>query len=249
MPTSLHVAQTVCSVQSPIFDPRQIAGLELWFDSADLATLYQDESMQDLARADGDPVGLWRCKVDSDRDAAQKTASHRPTLRLNVRNGKPVVRFVSDVGSGFGTSLIAGNFSLVQPNTTFVVASRVAGGYLIDGGSDAFNRHALLDNGGLYDMFAGAELINVAIDAGHWHVHENTWSGGSSQYLIDGSVIASGDAGGQPLGGLTIGSRYSLGASDSVNADEAEILIYHGSLSAAERALVRNYLRTKWGTP
>lgn len=68
------------------FDPRDIQGIELWFDAADVPTITEASDL----------ISLWEDKSGYSRDAVQATASRQPSYNQVQLNGLNVVRSYSD---------------------------------------------------------------------------------------------------------------------------------------------------------
>lgn len=73
--------------------PRRIAGLEMWFDAADLSTMAQNSNGTTAVTATSDPVGFWRDKSGKGRHAKQTTNNNRPQVQLADKNGRPGLNF------------------------------------------------------------------------------------------------------------------------------------------------------------
>jgi hypothetical protein len=58
-------------------------------------------------------------------------------------------------------------------------------------------------------------------------------------------LIASGNVGSDPLGGLTLGSRFSI--SDQLDGFIGELAMYGRLLTNAEINRIGTYLASKWG--
>jgi hypothetical protein len=72
--------------------PTQIAGLQLWLDGSDAATLYDATTGGSLVAADG-AVARWEDKSGNGRHATQSTSGSRPTRKTAIQNSLGVVRF------------------------------------------------------------------------------------------------------------------------------------------------------------
>ena len=72
--------------------PTQIAGLQLWLDGSDAATLYDATTGGSLVAADG-AVARWQDKSGNGRHATQSTSGSRPTRKTAIQNSLGVVRF------------------------------------------------------------------------------------------------------------------------------------------------------------
>ena len=72
--------------------PTQIAGLQLWLDGSDAATLYDATTGGSLVAADG-AVARWEDKSGNGRHATQSTSGSRPTRKTAIQNSLGVLRF------------------------------------------------------------------------------------------------------------------------------------------------------------
>jgi hypothetical protein len=74
------------------FDPKTIAGLQLWLDGDDATTLF-DETTGGALVAAGGAVARWEDKSGSNRHATQETFGRRPNRQDNVQATRRVLRF------------------------------------------------------------------------------------------------------------------------------------------------------------
>ena len=74
------------------FDPKTIAGLQLWLDGDDATTLF-DETTGGALVAAGGAVARWEDKSGSNRHATQDTFGRRPNRQDNVQATRRVLRF------------------------------------------------------------------------------------------------------------------------------------------------------------
>jgi hypothetical protein len=105
---------------------------------------------------------------------------------------------------------------------------------LIYTGSTGLNRI----NGGT------ADLIGPVRD-GNFRILTGVFNGASSTIIANGSRWSTGNAGTHTLTGLTIGAAYD--ASNCLNGDIAELIVYNATLTTAQRKRVERYLSKKWG--
>lgn len=230
------------------FLPTDIAGLKVWLDASDIATLFQDSAKTTPVTADTDPVGAWADKSGNTNDVKQAVAGSRPAYRTNIRNGLPALLF--DGTADFLKSVAFGA-ALTQPNTIFVVVYIPSTGgavfLAIVDGIVSTNRHLMTrrNSSNQLRIDAGASLDSTeTLDK--WVVWSALFNGASSQYWLDGVSEASGNAGTVTLTGLTVGARYD-GAATWFSSYIAEILVYNANLSTSDRQAVEAYLLVKWG--
>lgn len=223
------------------FDPTDISGLAGWF-MADADT-YQDSALTIPAVTDGDVVGGWKDRSGNLRHVLQTTAANKPLLKLNVVNGKPVLRF--DNSNDFLQS--ATITTLAQPNTVFIVfnATQTANDNCI---FDAVTQQTqMMDYTGVtsYRIIAGGTgLTGGTANTGVWHIRMGKFNGGSSLIRVDGVTVASGAEGTSGMDGFTVGSRGN--GAPFFGGDIAEVIVYNASLSTDQMANVERYLSLKY---
>jgi hypothetical protein len=222
------------------FNPKQIAGLALWLDGNDSASLTLVSSA----------VSEWKDKA-SGKVFAQTTANNRPTL--TTINGKTALAF-----DGSNDTLSCSEPFTTYPVSMFFVQRVVAytsfGMTYTAGDGNNFNlrqnqsfgslqlQHpstGVSVNTGTPFSTTAAQVVSVVYDSP---------VGGSAIY-IDGSsqTIFGGAFTEQPIfSGTThwIGSR---GGSFVLNGYIGEILVYTKTVSATERSAIHKYLGKKWG--
>lgn len=224
-------------LSSVTFTPTDVAGLKLWLKGD--GVFWQDGARTTPATADGDPVGAWDDASGEDNHATQATANARPLLKLNVKNGLPVVRF--DGTDDFLSSLL----TVAQPGTVFIVASRSATGerHMIDGTTELARWLVGGDVGGNWVIYAGSVVTTSAQDT-NWHLHTAVFDGASSSHRVDAASAGSGDAGALALTNPLIGAGQ--GHILFHQGDIAEVLIYDSALGTTDRDSVEAYLDAKY---
>lgn len=82
------------SARRPSWSPLSFgSSLAAWWDAHDVSTLWQDTGKTTPASADGDPVRVIADKGPNGYDLVAPSDAARGTLKLNIVNGRPVVRF------------------------------------------------------------------------------------------------------------------------------------------------------------
>jgi len=225
--------------------PLTVDGLQLWL-KADAGT-FQDSAQTSLAINDGDVIGAWLDQSGNSNDVTQTTTANKPLLKLAIRNGLPVIRW-----DGTNDRLISSSFSLSQPHTTFAVlqvfASDVNAAFFTDSFEDVPCFIFQSADGGQFRLFAGSFALTTASND-NWTLHEGEFNGVSSVYYLNGSSVASGNAGTNGYDGFSIGA--SRGNPNPIIAgvldgDIAEILIYNSILSATDRQIIETYLNGRY---
>lgn len=103
------------------FSPRSISSLLLWL-KADTGT-WQDSGKTTPAVSDGDVIGAWVDLSGNGNDTLQTTTANKPLLKLNIVNGKPVIRF--DGSDDFLSVALDLNLSASDDLTIFLVTKPV----------------------------------------------------------------------------------------------------------------------------
>lgn len=229
------------------FSPDDISDLKLWLDASDAATITKDG---------GNLVSQWDDKSGEGNDVSQGTPSQQPLWVDAVQNGLPIIRF--DAVNDFLNRATYVGGALAQPNTIFVVCkfppnSSGTVGPVFDGGGDNNERHLFYNqqpttstNG--HVIFAGAALINTTLvkDETNIRLYDMVYNGGSSQLFRSSSLVIQGNAGTDPMDGISLAVFNSLTSFFS-DPDIGEIIIYNKLLTTQEKDDVRDFLNTKWG--
>lgn len=218
--------------------------------------VFQDAALTTAAVADGDPVGGWQDLSASGLNLTQSIAGSRPTLKLNIRAGKPVIRF-----NGINNYLGGGNsFNLGSAFTTFVVfqTTDITKNQCVFG--KGFGNNYNLS----YTTFVTASKLRASlwlansseVDADSTDIANNTFLACAVQYdQVNLSNWVTRDVAIQTAS--TLGVAYStdnfyIGAYDQnaflgfLTGDVSEVVLYNTALPAPKRTAVLNYLLSRW---
>ena len=222
---------------------------EHWYDAS--VGTWQDSSMTTAADQDNDVVGGWEDQAASGDDVSQGTTASKPTLQLNELNDEAVLRFDGTDDFLQGAFTVGGGLS--QPVIVFFVG-KLSGAinddvnYYFFDGDDSTNRILVYKNKSptpdKLTAYAGILADGTAPD-NNWHIFCLSANGASSKLWIDGVVNLSANIGNNGVDGITIGARYS--ATECINGDIAEIIIYGSNLSDADKNQIGQYLDDKYG--
>jgi hypothetical protein len=233
------------------FDPLSISGLVGWYDSLDLTAMSQNSDGTGTV-AVGDQVGYWKDKSATAAHVTQGIAANRPTLTASAVNGLPALVFdgsndslASASGYTAQNSLTALTRIMVFATSQASIASRA-----FPGGSDiafsfssALLRSTATDGNG---AVAPAVLAPLRVYASVFDGSENQiniFFDNVAQSVTEVGTIPATTGAGSPT--LYIGSNVAI--NNFTNGPIAEYLIYNRALPDAERTLVYEYLRRKWG--
>lgn len=244
--------------------PKTVAGLQLWLDAT--TGLYDATSGGSVVTSDSTAVARWEDRSGSARHFTQATANNRPVLKTSQLNGKNIVSFDgTNDALGLTSSTLFRNVSAytlffvrkkrTTTSVTSVAFSNQSGGAArFDFNNSATNKSTIRARRLSTDSLATLSAPNNNTTIGNFEMfcaivnHQNT----SAKLFKNGIINAESSA------FLTAGNTYdssivtSVGAnsqsgSSPADIDVAEVLVYHGALSDADRGSVESYLTTKWG--
>ena len=214
-------------VLSQRWSPKRISGLQLWL-KADTG-LWQDATMTTPAVADGDVVGAWQDFSGQNNHATQGTTASKPLLKLNIVNGKPVVRFDGTDDSLATPSLTTG--------TVFAVFMHLA---IAPFGYDNLISRPVDDN------FILVQNADLAAFMTSFQVGSNIWINSvlTPSYTSGAYYIVCGKDTTPGTGVNVICGQASTAA--PLDGDVAEILIYDSVLSSDAQKQVEAYLNSRY---
>ena len=221
------------------FNPSHVAGLALWL------------AADSLALADNDPVATWSDLGAAANHATQATPLNRPIFKTAQLNSLPIVRFDGTNGwLGLASQMASQIFTYFAVIKHTLTASQ---GILIG--------H---DNSGISWDFAGAgdnkpRLVKASVAV----VGQATTDIGSSYAIIAVSYATpevafylNGAADGTAMnaqtfvdgpGNAVIGAQWAGGDTTlRFGGDIAEIVCYDNVISGSDRAMIFDYLNTKY---
>lgn len=223
-----------------------------------LATWFKADALTNLAN--GAKIATWPDASGNGDDAAQSNNSQRPTFVANGLNGLPVVRFNSTNQTYLSfPRTVSGDFTIV---CLFRSTQGLNSGTLYYQGAGLVNGEVpgmvndfgmcLFANG---SICAGTGNPDVAVDSasgfndGQPHILTFTRKRGTGTIAlyVDGTLVGTASGG---LQALSAPAQLVLGAQQTMinflSGDIAEVKIYNGALSDAERIGDENSLRCKY---
>lgn len=236
---------TVLAGGSRPFLPTDVSGLIGWYDFSDITTLWKDTARTSAVTTDGDAIAGVTDKSGVGNHLSQATAGKCPLYKAAILNSKSIGRWDA-VDDTLATPAFVGG-DKAQPNTIFVVGKTLAGNFrFYTDGLTNTKRHVLIHNDvNTLELNAGTALVSGAIGDTNYHIFGGVFNGASSKlYVGGGAAVASGDAGAQALGGLTLGSGWD--GSFPLNGDIGAVLVYTGAFSTTDLDLDGNYFATQW---
>ena len=227
------------------------ARMALWLDGADAATLFQDTAGTTAATTVGHPVGRWADKSGKGGHAVRSTASGRPTLTSAA--GVPVPGFDGNddwldgdvtklpTGTATSTSLLAATITGPMPSGTYY--EPMFWGTLTNGGARS---HFSSSTSFCLDTYKiGPEVCRSGVlVTGRSFIASAVFTGTGTSLAVDSTPPSS------TAGALTTGATIArIGGADALfRGAVPEVIVFSGTLSAAETRTVEEYLARKWGT-
>ena len=227
---------------SGLADPPPVsAGLQLW---------YEADSLSDQ---NGAPVLTWPDGSGFGRDLSAFSAGQAPIMRRGAVNGKAALEF--DGGSSLMKTYNS-TFTIAQPDTFFVVYKSLdtnssARAFVFDSRDSSVRQVFGKSGAGQARLYANQDLdySGIAYPFDSYEVWSGTFNGSSSVLYRNGTSLGTGSAGGASLAGLSVGGLSTSGqyGYDLAHIQVAEILLYNGTMSAANRQALTDWLNQKYG--
>jgi hypothetical protein len=213
-----------------------VPGCTFWLDASNIAS----------APADGAALSTWNDLSGSGNNFTQSGAA-RPiyysSTSAKLINGKPAVWF-----SGSAQFMSCVNaVAQAQPFAWYIVAKiagvpNAASYTLFQSPSGSVILQSAITQ---WDIYAGGSTAHSGIAPdNNTHVHSLRLDA-TPTFRIDANSAVSLAAGGNAMGGNALLGEQS-GGSNYWNGAICEVLVYPGTVSAANDTTIRNYLQAKW---
>lgn len=212
-----------------------------WLDFSDPSTLYTDAGITNVS-ADGDLIYRAADKSGNGHHYNQGSSSLRPAYKTGIQNGLSAALFNADrlVATGYG-AILADVYLVIKPST-------VSDQYGIIGvGNSAYRGLVLFGFG-----YARYDIGNLGYTA-NGIATTNTTLVEYNQHLSsgeDGAIRVNGvdKRVGVRSNTLSVDDGYlGTGVTDKwFYGYVMEVVVCNTNLSSADRALLENYLNTKW---
>lgn len=206
------------------FTPLSIPGLQLWL-KAD-AGLYQERTgvgATTPASSDSDPVGSWLDQSGQGFHCTASADSVRPTLKLAIQNGLPVVRF-----DGVDDLLQSASITGLPAITLFLLAKSgvTTSAYVLTLGPA--DQHAVIQGftATKWEWFSTPRTEIATIS--------------TANFQVISTAVGSTATAAWKVGAAT-------GGGSSWSGDLGEVLVYDSVLSAGDQTAVQAYLQSRWG--
>lgn len=224
-------AQQLLLFDDASFIPSDVAGGIAWWDG-------------DIGQATDGGVGWdWTDRIGS-KVLNAPTADNIPTD--GTLNGHATLIF-----DGTNDYMrVAATFAINQPSTIYVVVRQITwtnSEFWWDSKTADRMLMGQLGTTPTLKIYAGTGFAadNTDLAVNTWGVVRVVYNGASSSIRVDNNEATTGNAGTQNSDGFSLGAVYS--GSFPSNIEVAELIIYSGTVSAGDDALIVNYLNTKYG--
>lgn len=252
---------TAFGSQTPtLFSPTQISGCQLWLDAATTFSGFSN----------GQTISSW---TDKSANAFSGTAANSPTVRTNVQNGLPIVRFNgTNQYIDFGNILNLGTNALsifavtkfVQPPSTIDFGGWIVGKTSYRGnygrwglGYDAFyttgimayfeeSNSTVVQPSFVFDPSTKFNIYSSQTNrTSYARVYQNGTLGAQSNISLTATNLSNTDR----LYVATYGNSNGTAplSTYNLNGDIGEILVYFANISDTQRQQIEGYLAWKWG--
>jgi hypothetical protein len=225
-----------------VLTPRDISGLLAWFESSDSSNY----------ALSGGGVLTWSDLSGNNNHLRQATLANRPTIQAAAQNGLDTIRFTAASSQKMLLD------SEIDVDAAYTVAAVVRNGgptgtgeVVLFGHSANANRYAphwwAGDSRLYWSNSGGKARSDAVVDTASYHVVILTLTGGTATAELDGADIY--DAYQVVASAAALFDQIGSGSGVFMNGEVGEIALYGSVLSAANRTVLYNYLKDKWGTP
>lgn len=263
----MGVLNVIPDVRATKFSPLFVPGILGWWDFADPSQLYTDAGVT-LVSSDGQTVQQVNDKSGNGVALGQSGAGARPTYKVNILNGKSVLRFdggdVLFTSSPTITTPFAGDslpLSVLIVTTTSALASNPAawgasrssnttpffflqsrsGGVLRVDKRDDASTERFFDSAGSLIVQGTYSILSMISSATTAKTYANGSAGGT-----DGGTWA--DPTTSTIDRFAVGDFLQGGSATlPLTGDVAEVIVYNTALSAVDHNALGVMLATKYG--
>lgn len=227
-----------------------LAYTPLAFYDASVSNVWEDSAATAPAGDDGDVVGRWDDLSGNGYHVSQATAANKPLLKLNIQNGRRVIRAdgTDDFLQNTAFADVANNytvFAVAKYNTSVDTSQGV---FDVSTGAVNTGFAMLHDATTIWRGGSGAESVAGSDSRdGVWRLHTGHASGSQLQYWVNGASVGTlaQSANTNVLNTITV---FQLVATPSyvMLGDIAALVIFNSTLSDANRNAVEKLLNERW---
>ncbi len=224
-----------------------LVNLEVWRPQVEIGSSASEYQPRIAGGASDCFVATLYDQSENDNHATQIVADAQPKIydvtsgEVTKENGKPAMVFngVNDFLKLIDDGIIA-----TQPNSIATVAARKGGtnssNYLFDG---ANGKQIIMINQNDYALFSGHSITSSNSSDTNQHLFLGEFGLTTDTLFIDSIEVASGNAGSNNLGGMTIGSSLNNN-NNTLSGVIQEMIIFDTNLTTQERQALHNDINT-----
>lgn len=188
-----------------------------------------------------DPIKTWQDQNSVGISVSQTSLAAKPTFATNTFGSMPGILF-----DGIDDMIGLSSLAISQPLTIVMVAKVTANptGTWIDGNNGGGSTFTITTASNAYSLNAGATLSGGTYNTSA-HVLTFVLNGASSIIRVDGTQVASGDAGSNAMTGL-----YLMATNADANSTAGSIgsvAVYNRALATAELSSLERSLGSRFG--
>jgi hypothetical protein len=230
------------------FSPAVLAGLAMWIDASDPATVFDSASGGSTPADNGN---VWRVQSKVGGLSWSASGAFQTAIRrVSERNGRDVIRCDQTFPSR-GTELIGPGIAAFVSSSAYTVFAAVSYASFFNA-----NDQLIQDTSGQHRFFALAQsqitgvanssiTVSRAYTLGTWATFTQRFSGSESELSmrVNGGDAATASV--SSLSGISVAFQTRIPFVSS--CDIGEIIAYNVALSDSDRQAVESYLMAKWG--
>lgn len=234
-----------------VLSRRAVSGGGGAFDPLSISwhTAFWAEDPNWTAPGDGNAVSQWDDASGNGRHATQATGSKQPIYRASAAafNSQPVVEF-DGTDDWLATAAFAA--AITGASEHFVVAkfdTLTANTALQHGISGSARRSIQTDGGTQWQVFQGSTGVWGGTNDPALHAFRAVFDS-TDEIVVDGTSLASGNAGAENLTGVRLGANAG-GTAGFFDGRIAFVGIKSGTLTSTERSDLLAWAQSHYGTP
>jgi hypothetical protein len=230
MGTIAHINQALTIAPAGGFAPTDIAGCWMWFDASNAGSI----------TASSGAVSQWSDLSGNARHVTQGTGSLQPVTGSRTINGLNAISFndasedaLSRAGATPSDATVIG---VIQYDITGAGSSMWYG----------YDNIAVFQSSGAYAAYVAGYHTGGTVDTAA-HVWIATFTASGALYIDSPSSTTA--TGLQASSNASTSLGRQSGGGNAFDGLMGEVIVYDSALNQANRTLVYDYLKAKWGTP
>lgn len=247
------------------FNPTDLSDCVMWYDGADLTTMFQNTAGTTPVTGGGQSVALWRDKSGRGNDISNSGGTDRPVLTTTSLNPRGFNMVFNGSNQSFSRNGLVNNSNTYTKFLVFNRNSTTAGGFQRLFAYSVIREQFSPDLSGFHVQFNGSQTVLElfkSFNGGAFTITTNTYfiativaTPFSMSLFLNGSTTAAATVTYTTAAPLTTpnfnGTNFRLGTSTAFSQPWPgfinECISYNRQLSTYEYQEVEGYLAWKWG--